>query len=128
MPAAGSTPAICFKTVEGATPDQLNQLFNGARIVDGKPQSDGLTDGKRELSLNINRETNRGRLDGLLEKKVAYGVELGQIADKIKDTPLGKPLDPKTLQELRRQSSCLQGHGAREDAAGCGRLQNRPSH
>lgn len=90
-----------FKIVEGATPEQLNQLFNGVRLVDGKPQSGGLTDGKRELSLGINRETNRGRLDGLLEKKVAYGVELGQIADKIKDTPPGKPLDPKVLQELR---------------------------
>ncbi len=89
-----------FKAIEGATPEQLNQLFNGARIVDGKPQSDALTDDKKSLSLGINRETNRERLAGLLDKKVAYGVELSQIADKIKDTPYGQKLDPKALQEL----------------------------
>jgi hypothetical protein len=98
-----------FKAIEGATPDQLNALFNGARIVDGKSQSDGLTDGRKSLSLGINRETNRERLDSLLDKKVAYGVELGQIADRIKDTPLGKPLDPKTMQELRDKVPTFKG-------------------
>lgn len=98
-----------FKAIEGATPEQLNGLFDGARIVDGKPQSDGLADGRKALSLGINRETNRAGLEALLEKKVAYGVELGQIADKIKDTPRGTPIDGKTLQDLRDKVPAFKG-------------------
>ncbi|HNB22833.1 MAG TPA: hypothetical protein PKZ32_10455, partial [Candidatus Melainabacteria bacterium] len=98
-----------FKAIEGATPEQLNGLFNGARVENGRPQSDGLADGRKALSLGINRETNRSGLDALLEKKVAYGIELGQIADKIKDTPRGTPIDGKALQDLRDRVPAFKG-------------------
>lgn len=98
-----------FKAIEGATPEQLNALFNGARLVDGRPQSAALDDGRRALGLGINRETNRARLDALLDKKVAYGIELGQIADRIKDTPRDTPVDAKTLQDLRDKVPAFKG-------------------
>lgn len=98
-----------FKAIEGATPEQLNSLFNGARIENGTPQSDGLADGRKALSLGVNREINRAALDGLLEKKVAHGIEIGGIADKIKDTPLGTPIDGKTLQDLRDKVPAFKG-------------------
>ncbi len=98
-----------FKAIEGASPEQLNALFDGARLDNGRPQSRGLDDARKSIHDNTNRQVNADRLNGLQDRKVAYGIELGQIADQIKDTPHGKPLDPKLIQQLQERVPAFKG-------------------